>query len=42
MQRIVMNTDNQMSRVETLGEPRLYQEFFNMLSQSVFLTAHEV
>lgn len=42
MQRIVTNTDNQLSRVETLSEPRLYQEFFNMLSQSVFLTAHEV
>jgi hypothetical protein len=31
-----------MSRVETLDDPKLYQEFFNMLSQSAFLTAHEI
>jgi hypothetical protein len=42
MQRVVMNTDNQMTRIETLDDPALYREFFNMLSQSIFLTAHEV
>lgn len=42
MQRVVLNTDRQMSRIETLDAPALYQEFFNMLSQSVFLTAHEI
>lgn len=42
MQRVVNNTENRASRIETLEDPRLYQEFFNMLSQSVFLTAHEI
>lgn len=42
MQRVVLNSDRQMSRIETLDEPLLYQEFFNMLSQSAFLTAHEI
>ena len=42
MQRVVLNTENRMSRVETLDDPKLYQEFFNMLSQSAFLTAHEI
>ncbi|RVT99575.1 hypothetical protein EOD42_05705 [Rhodovarius crocodyli] len=42
MQRVVVNTENRLSRIETLDDPRLYQEFFNMLSQSVFLTGHEI
>lgn len=42
MQRVVQNTDNQMTRIETLDDPRLYREFFSMLSQSAFLTAHEI
>ena len=42
MQRVVLNTDNQMTRIETMDDPQLYQEFFNMLAQSVFLTAHEI
>lgn len=42
MQRVVVNTDNRLSRIETLNDARLYQEFFNMLSQSLFLTAHEI
>ncbi|MCK8788176.1 hypothetical protein M0638_27895 [Roseomonas sp. NAR14] len=41
-QRVVMNTDNQVSRTETLDDPVLYQRFFEHLAQSSFLTAHEI
>jgi hypothetical protein len=41
-QRVIWNNKNQVARVETLGEPKLYQEFFDRLAQSVFLTAHEI
>jgi hypothetical protein len=30
------------SQMETLEDPQLYQAFFNQLSQSSFLTAHEI
>jgi hypothetical protein len=41
-QRVVMNTDNQVSRAETLEGPRRYQAFFDHLAQSAFLTAYEI
>lgn len=41
-QRVVINTDNQVSRTETLDDERLYQAFFDQLAQSAFLTAHGV
>jgi hypothetical protein len=41
-QRLVVNTENMPSQMETLEDPQLYQAFFNQLSQSSFLTAHEI
>lgn len=41
-QRIVWNDRGDVSRQEFLGEPQLYQEFYDKLSQSVFLTANAI
>jgi len=41
-QRIVWNTQNQVTRNEALREPKLYEGFFEKLSKAVFLEAHKI
>lgn len=40
--RVLTNNLGQTWRAELLNDPHLYQEFFQKLSQSVFLEAHEI
>lgn len=41
-QRIIYNTAGQVTKAEQINEPVIYQQFFDALSQSVFLEAHEI
>jgi hypothetical protein len=41
-QRIVWDTDGEVSRREAIDDPAIYEDFFNALSHSVFLEAHRI
>lgn len=41
-QRVVRNTQNQITICESLTDPQIYQEFFDKLSKSIFLEAQGI
>jgi hypothetical protein len=42
LQRLVWNMSNQLSRVETVSEPEIYQKFYDGLSKAIFLEAQKI
>ena len=41
-QRTVINTENEVTKAESLTDPSIYEEFFDKLSKSIFLEAQEL
>jgi len=41
-QRVVWNKNNQINRVETINDAKVYQKFFDSLSKSLFLEAQGI
>lgn len=41
-QRVVWNTEGQVTTSESMKDPEIYQEFFAKLSKAIFLEAHEI
>jgi hypothetical protein len=41
-QRLVWNSRKELSKIEGIKDAKIYQEFFDKLGQSVFLTAQEI
>ncbi|MBN1929148.1 MAG: hypothetical protein JW764_06365 [Chlorobiaceae bacterium] len=41
-QRVVWNTNNEVTTAEALQDPEMYQGFFEKLSKSIFLEAHQI
>ena len=41
-QRIVFDNEGGISRAEQINDPAIYRQFYEKLSKSVFLEAHEI